>query len=66
MIQVPQKAVKVSVSVRLEPDTIERVRVLAETLSVGHMKVTEGAVLRQIITDFFSPNRSQNANEETR
>ena len=64
MLQVPQKQNLVSVSVRLAPEVLDRVCALAETLSMEHVKVTEGAVMRQIITDFFSSDRSQNSNSE--
>ena len=64
MLQVPQKQNLVSVSVRLAPDVVERVRALAESLSMQHVKVTEGAIMRQIITDFFSSDRIQIDNTE--
>jgi predicted DNA-binding protein len=64
MIQVPQKKNMVSVSVRLAPETLEKVCALAQSLSMEHATVTEGAVLRQIITDFFSSKDLQNVNSE--
>lgn len=66
MIQIPQKQTLIPMSVRLSPETAESVRALAERLSVGELRVTEGAVMRQIITDFFSSERVRNVNEETR
>lgn len=64
MLQVPQKQNLVSVSVRLAPDVLKRVRALAQSLSMEHVRVTEGAIMRQIITDFFSPDRIQADNSE--
>lgn len=64
MLNVPQKPNLVSVSVRLAPEIVEHVRELAINLSTQHTSVTEGAVLRQIITDFFSHDRIQNSNGE--
>jgi predicted transcriptional regulator len=65
MIHIPQKPVLVPMSVRLSPETAEKVRSLAESLSVGGVRVTEAAVLRQIITDFFSTESVQNVNGGT-
>lgn len=64
MLKVPQKQNLVSVSVRLAPDVVERVRALAQSLSMEHVSITEGAVLRQIITDFFSREGLLNVNSE--
>lgn len=66
MIHIPQKAVLVPMSVRLSPETAEKVRALADSLSVGQVRITEGAVLRQIITDFFAVNSVRNVNEESK
>ena len=53
-------------SVRLSPEIAEKVHALAQSLSMEHMRVTEGAILRQIITDFFSSESVQNVNGEAK
>jgi predicted transcriptional regulator len=64
MLNIPKKENMVSVSVRLSPEVVQHVRALAESLSMEHVSVTEGAVLRQIITDFFSRQGLLNVNSE--
>lgn len=66
LINIPQKAVLVPMSVRLSPEIAEKVRALAQSLSMEHVRVTEGAILRQIITDFFSSDSVRNVNGEVK
>lgn len=66
LINIPQKPVLVPMSVRLSPEIAEKVHALAQSLSMEHMRVTEGAILRQIITDFFSSESVQNVNGEAK
>lgn len=63
MLHIPESTKMVSMSVRVPPETAEAVRELAKDLSKGSTKVTDAAVLRQIIVDFFAQNRIRNVIE---
>jgi hypothetical protein len=62
MLHIEKKHRLVQIGARIPKDTRKQLRDLADSLSTSETKVTEGEVVRQIITDFFSSDRTRNVN----